>query len=295
MKKTKASLIIALDHHSNPLLTIPAIINQTTKDFETIIVNGGSNKKWAAALKKLNPARYNIRFFDIGKSSRAAAWNFGSKKAQSPIIIFMGDDFRPSPDFITSHLAAQNKFKSLNTVVIGPAVFGDAIKISRFMHWAEDSGRLFGVPFKSPQQIPKDFFWGANCSMKKDFFRRSKGFDESFPYHAWDDYELGLRLKAAGMKMHFEPKALAQHDHKVTLRSRAKAMRQAGESAVIFEKKYPGSWPWQEIASISRFTYQKSIFSNATMYLFTRKIEYLHNFYIAIEDFTFSRGYKNAL
>lgn len=294
MKKPSASLIIALDSHSNPDLTIPAIINQTEPNFETIIVDNGVNKRWARAIKRYDTQKNKIRFYAPGRLSRSSSWNYGAAQSGAKILIFMGDDFRPNPNFVKSHLAVHQKHRKLNAVAIGPAIFGKDIRITNFMKWAENSGRLFGVAFKNASKVPGDFFWGANCSIKREFFVNNRGFDEAFPYHAWDDYELGMRLNKVGMKVYFEPGAVAQHDHKVTLKSRIKAMRQAGESAIIFENKHPGVWPWQATATTNTAFYYKKIIKNYTHFLLSGNLQNLHSFYSAVEDASFAKGYNKA-
>jgi len=63
---------------------------------------------------------------------------------------------------------------------------------------------------------------------------------------AWEDYELSLRLAKHGMHAMYVPDAAAIHDHEYSLAERRVSMRNAGESAAIFERKYPGPHAWQK-------------------------------------------------
>ena len=63
-----------------------------------------------------------------------------------------------------------------------------------------------GVPFSDDMtSVPEKFFYAGNCSVKREFLRAAGPLDEDFRYHAWDDYELGLRLSKLGMKASFLP------------------------------------------------------------------------------------------
>lgn len=297
MKKPDASLIIAIDggRHSNPKKTLDSIFRQTNKDFEIVIVDQSDGSDWVDTIKTNPKYRKGLRYYQINKPQRAAAWNFGVSKAHGKIIVFMGDDFIITERFIEKHIDAHKKYTSKNTVVIGPAVFDTKNKITKFMSWLEKSGSLFGVSFTNVKTIPKDFFWGANASLKKTLLQDVGGFDEDFPYHAWDDYELGLRLNKKRAKIHYEPKALAIHDHKVTMASRIESMQNAGESAVIFERKYPGKWPWQDIVAKKRLFYARNIISYLFLYLLTNNDKHLSDYFQSSMDLAFTRGYlKNA-
>ena len=56
-----------------------------------------------------------------------------------------------------------------------------------------------------------NYFWTTNVSVPLETVRAAGGFDESFSEYGWEDIELGLRLRAAGVAAVFNPKALVYH------------------------------------------------------------------------------------
>jgi GT2 family glycosyltransferase len=76
--------------------------------------------------------------------------------------------------------------------------------------WLEESGQLFGVPFRADMaEVPEDFFLAGNASVKRELLTRAGRFDERYSLHAGDDFEFGKRLRAAGMRAQFVPDARA--------------------------------------------------------------------------------------
>src|ERR1700685_1500245 len=56
-----------------------------------------------------------------------------------------------------------------------------------------------------------NYFWTTNVSAPLGTIRAIGGFDESFSEYGWEDIDVGLRLRARGVKAVFNPRALAYH------------------------------------------------------------------------------------
>ncbi|HET6244016.1 MAG: glycosyltransferase family 2 protein [Bacteroidetes bacterium] len=69
---------------------IESAINQNFKDFEIIIVDDGSIDNTEETVKKIIDER--IRYFKISNSERAAARNYGAKKANGKFLTFLDSD-----------------------------------------------------------------------------------------------------------------------------------------------------------------------------------------------------------
>ena len=69
----------------------------------------------------------------------------------------------------------------------------------------------------------------ANASLKRELLERAGGFDERFGVGN-DDVELGLRLERAGLRLHYDPDALAEHEHPTDLAATLRRMRTNGRS-----------------------------------------------------------------
>jgi GT2 family glycosyltransferase len=140
------------------------------------------------------------------------------------------------------------------------------------------------------------FFYAGNASLKRDFLEAAGLFDEDFRYDAMDDFELGERLRRAGMISHFLSGSLAahQHDEEVTLSGRRVYMGRSGESAAIFEKKHPGPYGWAKGCARPPWRLELDAFLWGGVYLCRRKTEDLHRFYSARLDAAFVRGWRRG-
>src|SRR5262249_53501292 len=84
-------------------------------------------------------------------------------------------------------------------------------------------------------QVPSDFFYVGNASVKRKFLDRAGRFNESFAHHAGDDFEFGRRLCLAGMKATYVPEAVAQHIDPLKLAERERSMWEAGRATKLME------------------------------------------------------------
>jgi GT2 family glycosyltransferase len=75
--------------------------------------------------------------------------------------------------------------------------------------------------------------------VKKRFLQNHGLFDEDFPYAAWEDVELAFRLSFKGLRIVYEDKALAYHEHPVNGKSLVRRSRLMGRAMAIFHKKHP--------------------------------------------------------
>ncbi|MBK6396667.1 MAG: hypothetical protein IPF73_19910 [Betaproteobacteria bacterium] len=82
-------------------------------------------------------------------------------------------------------------------------------------------------------------FCVGNASMSRTVFDAVGRFDETFRHDLFDDWEFGRRMVAAGVTAHFVPRAIAWHDHEVTLEERALAMRRLGACVAARERARP--------------------------------------------------------
>ncbi|MBK7334478.1 MAG: hypothetical protein IPI87_20195 [Betaproteobacteria bacterium] len=89
----------------------------------------------------------------------------------------------------------------------------------------------------------KDFFYVGNASMPRTVYDAVGGYDETYRHDLFDDWEFAQRLFAAGLAVRFVPRAIAWHDHDVTLEERLVAVRRLGECAAAYERAMPEGRP----------------------------------------------------
>ncbi len=207
------------------------------------MVDDGSTDETPHVLKTLLEVHSErLRAFRQSNKKQGAARNLAMRHAQGHLFVFLGDDILPSPYFLHHHW---HRFQSLGTparhALIGRTVWHPSIRPSPFREWINEWGLQFGFQLiQDPEDVPFNFFYTSNLSFSRDLYDDFGGFDESFREYGWEDIELGYRYaQKGGMRLRYEPAALAYHDHWVTVRSFCTRQFRVGFSAVRFGDLHP--------------------------------------------------------
>ena len=249
-----ASVVVALNPHAHamgPVLDAWAD-QQAAGPFEVIVVDGGARSDFgavAAAHRKRRPAT-PVRTVEVSTAGRAAANNAGVRAGRGELIVFVADDFRPSPGLVAAHRHF-HAFAPPSAVGVGASFFDEADRHDVFRRWMEDGGLGFGVAFPvAGIDWRDDYFYVGNASLRRSTFERIGPFDERYRYDLFDDFEFSLRLRAAGLRTRFVPRAVAWHDHEYSIEERVIATTRLGEAAREFESIGEGPRPWASIAEL---------------------------------------------
>lgn len=162
--------------------------------FEVIVVDNGSSDDTkavveAAAARETYPVRYAFE----AEPNRGKARNRGVAVAEGYLVLFIDDDVALPPGFIAAHEAAHT---TGNLVVNGP---------------------IINVPSYDDRPKPavgnysRAFLCTCNVSLPKHAIDAVGGFDEAFHLYGWEDTELGVRLREAGMGWRFAWNAYLWH------------------------------------------------------------------------------------
>ena len=178
--------------------TLESYFSQTVdpSDFELLLLatEQGCHDLMGKELERLSsrkPAGLDVRAVFCGATeSRAKAVNAGLKLCQAELIYIVADDFLLPNDAIQATLNFHRAHPDERMVAVGGAIVPSDLR-SDFVDWLERSGSLFGVPFHPDMTaVPDDFFYLGNVSFKKSLLDKAGPFNEAFPYHAWDDWEM---------------------------------------------------------------------------------------------------------
>lgn len=242
------------------------------------------------------PAELDFAHHRLAPCGRATLRNRGVSLATGDVVVLLAGDFHPNPRFLEAHRRFHALHPEPEDVAVGPVAFPRHRRRSRFERWLDRTGRLFGVAFdKIPPGFDLRFFYAGNASLKREFLARAGPSDEDFPAHAWDDYELSLRLFGQGMRTTLIRAARADHMHRVRLRSRMQQMREAGEAAAIFDAKYPSPHPWHEMRDLplSRLRWRRAVALLRYRVLGSRDGAF--DYFESSLDAAFARAYQRAL
>lgn len=290
-KKVELSVVISVQDHDVLCDALPVFARQTCglEKFEVVISHGANFS--SQHLVDYYADQISIKRVLGSDSHRAVQQNYGVNAAAAPLILLWGDDFIPSENLVETHLQFHAQHPEETSASLGAAIFGEC-EVNDFMAWADESGRLFGVDFRHPQKIPKNFFYGAHSCVKKSLLIRAGMFDEDFLYDSWDDYELGLRLFACGMQMTCLPDAIAVHKDPTTLEERCRNYFHAGQNAYIFDQKYSGHWPWHEIVGVPAQSHQVRANFNRALFRVLKNQSSRNRWYLETLNAAFVKGYR---
>jgi cellulose synthase/poly-beta-1,6-N-acetylglucosamine synthase-like glycosyltransferase len=300
--KVAVSVVMALDDHPE---CVPAMVRayaaQTASldSFEVLACDSTRLVDWAPDLGALLAGEcrgLSLQYLPLAASGRrASALNHGLARAQAPLILFVGDDILPEPTLIEAHLAYHRAHPEITAVGIGGACFTERLRRDPFRRWMDESGRQFGVPFHGDAtQAPPHFFQIANASVKRELLNQAGPFNEAFRYHAWDDYELGVRLAACGMHARYVPGAVGWHEHEVTLAERCESLFHAGESAWLFRSIHPGQHGWMTPLQKTATEHARRACWYGWLAWLTGSARWRQRSWIAEMDAAFVAGYRAA-
>ena len=209
---------------------------QTFEDFEVIVVDDGSEDSTSRLLKEFSrKVKFSLKALSQKNSGQGIARNRGIEIASGEILLFLGDDMIPANNLLEKHAEFHKIHLLENFICLGLVRWHPEIRISKFMKWLEKSGVQF--KFHDLQKNSEADFWRfytSNISLKKSFLR-----DEKFSGWGFEDAELGLRLQKKGMKLLFNPEAVVQHFHEISVNSLEKRQFAAGKNAFRFQQLHP--------------------------------------------------------
>jgi len=193
--------------------------------FEVVVAdNGSSDDTKGVAERQSARGRYPVQYVYEPQPNRGKARNRGIAAASGYLLLFIDDDVQLPPGFLAAHEAAHS---TANLVVNGP--------ILNVASYDERPKPAFG-------NYSRAFLCTCNVSVPRHAIEAVGGFDEAFHLYGWEDTELGVRLRDAGIRWKFAWDAYLWHikqpvDNTLEVETR-KAMERA-RMAKHFLRKAP--------------------------------------------------------
>lgn len=208
---------------------------------EIIIIDDGSTDDTVSLVKDfIDSLPFKIIYIRQDNKGPAEARNKGINVASGDMILMTGDDIVPHHDMIKEHFHSHRSYDfNKNICVLGKTVWPSNMKITAFMKYIQEMGLQFGYSIiPDENDVPFNFFYTSNISVRRDFLLEGKLFDTGFPYAAWEDIEIAYRLKKRGLRIIYNKNAIGHHHHKISFASFRKRQERSGYAAFIFYKKH---------------------------------------------------------
>ncbi len=227
------SVVIAT-HQRRELLrrALAALAGQTlaAERYEVVVVIDGSTDGTREMLAGLTPA-HRLVVLDGPQGGRARAQNLAIGAARGEILVVLDDDMEPAPAMLERH-AGHHPPGSRRCVMGGVPITpgpGDP-RVARYMA-LKFNEHLERLARPDHALVPFDFYSG-NTSLRTEVMREVGCFDPSFVRYGHEDVELFIRLRAAGVEVTYDPRAMADQAYGKGFRQAARDMVDAGFTAV---------------------------------------------------------------
>ena len=187
--------------------TIAALDDQTERGFETIVVVDGDDQDV--------PTLANARMLRQRHAGPGAARNRGVDATDRRVVLVIGDDMVPRPDFVARHIARHRAHPEREAAVLGRVEWHPSVPRNRLHRWLDWSGALFHyrvLDAEGSEEAGWPRFYSCNVSLKRELFLAAGGFDTDFVFD-YEDLDFGWRLGQDGMRLLYEPGAITQHLH----------------------------------------------------------------------------------
>jgi glycosyltransferase involved in cell wall biosynthesis len=173
-------------------------------------------------------------------SGAASARNFGASRAQGKYLLFLDDDILISKESV---LAMLELHRTTPGLILNPDwTYTDDMQhqlqrssFGRFMHHhGLDSFRgWYQHPrWKERAMFETPVIASFHLSLERDLFRKSGGYNETFPLAGYEDYDFPKRLYDAGHSMHIDTRILVRHNEwdRINIRSWLIRQRNGGHT-----------------------------------------------------------------
>jgi len=225
--------------------TLQAFMDQTLprSEYELVIINDYGDYE---PLKELCDGftELPIQLFDNeGTGGRSPARNLGVTKTRGDIVLFIGDDIVPSPEFLQTHRKAHNTRPEKTAAFLGYTDWHPELDVTPFENMlAGEGGHQFDYRgCHDDAVISYHQFYTCNISLKRDFLIEQDAlFDPIFPY-GFEDIELAYRLHLQGMELRFLEAATGFHHHQTSPSAYLQRQYNMGEDLFLFVLKQPST------------------------------------------------------
>lgn len=191
MKPFFSVIIPALNEEDYLPKLLSDLEKQKYKNFEIIVVDGGSTDKTVTIAEKFKK-KLPLRLFISPKRNVSYQRNFGAKKSLGKFLVFLDADARINSSFLKKIFSVVNKKEAL--LIIPKIIPNEVNKRTSEMKVLFE---IVNFLIEISQLINKPFSSGGSIIIEKNLFDLLEGFDESL--YLAEDHNLIQRAKKIGV------------------------------------------------------------------------------------------------
>jgi GT2 family glycosyltransferase len=205
--------------------------------FDVVIAVDGSTDRTADAVRG-HAASFRVKVVEGPNRGRARACNAGLRAATGDLVILLDDDMEATAGLVEAHARAHAG--AVRRAVVGAAPIVSSPASPPFVRYMADGfrARLDRLGQPGYRVRFRDTYTG-NFSVRRDVLQAVGGFDEGFQVYGHEDYELALRLQAAGVELGYSAEAVAWQHYEKSFAGFARDGIARGRTAVLFAGKHP--------------------------------------------------------
>ncbi len=223
--------------------TLKAFLNQDLPPREIIVVDDGSRDSGPRLVKQAAAqTAVPVRLLRGNHAGQSAATNLGWRAAGGELLHFSAQDITCPPGFLRKVV---NRFQRYGRqwprlMLLGHIAYPPELIDTPFMHTLQEKTSFqFGFYWIPDHlDVPGNFLYAPNFTTTSEVMQSLNGFDEDFPY-GWQDTDLGLRFRAAGGRIVYDPLLRVHHHHHLTFAQFSLRQEQIGRDAPRFLHKHP--------------------------------------------------------
>jgi glycosyltransferase involved in cell wall biosynthesis len=239
--------VVMPTHNRSTLLTrvLDAYDRQSGQfPFELVAADDASSDVTPELLRAFRPRRFTLKPIVLARNGGPGqARNEAMAQARGPLVLIVGDDIMPSPDFLAEHLAAHGRHPETHAAILGRTTWPSDLPVNSLMRHIDGIGaqQFSYAHLHDGQELDFRHFYTSNVSVKRSLLDRVQPwFDPAFVHPAYEDAELAYRLsREAGLRIHYVAAAHATHYHHYGVESFAGRQYRCGLMASVFLRKHP--------------------------------------------------------
>jgi glycosyltransferase involved in cell wall biosynthesis len=236
----KLSVIVASHNRRDLLRRCLESLSRQTQDpatFEVIVADDGSSDG-TAEMAEAFEAPFRLRVLRLEKSGHAAAQNAALELAEGELCLLLDDDVIASPELVAAHIEGHRRSPmaiGVGALTQEPVAARDWYAHAYARGWAEHYAEL------ATREASWNDCYGANLSFPTSVIREIGGVSTEIP--SAKDFELALRLRAAGCTPVYLPDAHGVHDDQKRSDRMLADARRAGAMHVELSRRFPDVAP----------------------------------------------------